>query len=266
MTTNKAGLISMVFCLCLAMEGLASDENREAEFAEEISKTLTLGKTVWLQAADQKFLALHAEAEKASGKGAVIILHDSGGHPDQQALMHTLRTVLPEHHWDTLALQMPLREIGADSDEYDALFPEAHARIDAGIQYLRQNGAETLVLVGYGLGALMAVSALNQKPMPHIKALVTISLPVPGTEIKAAQTLAFIKQIKIPMLDIYGELDQPDVVKSARKRRLAATENKDYRQVTINDEGHRYLHDEGLLVKRIYSWLTRSVDSSTSAK
>ena len=264
MKRNKAALASLVFCLAMSSGGQASDLKREAEFAEEISKTLTLGKIVPLEAAGQKFFALYTEAENADEKGAVMILHDSGGHPDQRELVHALRTVLPEHHWATLALQMPLREMGADNNEYYALFPEARERIESGIKYLRQNGAETLILAGYGMGGLMAVSALKQ-PMPDIKALVAISLPVPDTTIQAAETLEFIKQFKNPMLDIYGAQDVPEVVKSARDRRMAAKENKGFRQIKINDEGHRYLHDEGLLVKRIYSWLAQFVDHSTPA-
>lgn len=103
-------------------------------------------------------------------------------------------------------------------------------------------------------GGLMGVYALSEQAA-DIKALVTISLPVPATENKTAQTLELIKKIKIPMLDIYGALDVPDVTESARDRRLAAKENAGYRQIKIDDEGHAYLHDEGLLVKRIYSWL-----------
>jgi predicted alpha/beta-fold hydrolase len=258
---NKPVLLSAICGLFLNMAAGASDYQRETDFAEAISKTLTVGKIVWLEAEGRKFLALHTDTESAITKGAVIILHDSGGHPDQQQVVHSLRTVLPAHNWTTLALQIPIREIGAGNHEYYALFPEAHARINAGIQYLKQNGAETIVLVGYGLGGLMAVSALAQ-PMPDIKALVAISLPVPDTAIKTAQTLDFLKHIKSPLLDIYGGLDQPDVVASARDRRVAAQENTDYRQIRIDDEGHEYLHDEGLLVKRIYSWLARIADNA----
>jgi hypothetical protein len=47
---------------------------------------------------------------------------------------------------------------------------------------------------------------------------------------------------------------------------LAAKENMGYRQVKINDEGHAYLHDEGLLVKRIYSWLGVTVEAAPVAQ
>lgn len=251
-------LQSAVFALCMAGllsdVSLASDEKREAEFAESISNTLTIGKAVWLESEGKKFLGVYTETERTGGKGTVIILHDIGGHPNQQPLIYGLRTFLPEHHWTTLALQMPLREAGVEKEEYYALFPEAAARIQSGIDYAKNNGAENIVVVGYGLGGLMAAYALSEQA-EDVKALAAISLPVPATEDKVGQTLAFIKKIQMPMLDIYGALDVPDVTKSARERLLAAKDNTAYRQVKISDEGHAYLHDDGLLVKRVYSWL-----------
>ncbi|HEY8218508.1 MAG TPA: DUF3530 family protein [Methylobacter sp.] len=246
--------------LALCMSGLLSDAcwagdgKLEAEFAESISNTLTVGKAVWLESEGKKFLGVYTETERTGSKGTVIILHDIGGHPNQQQLIYGLRVFLPEHNWATLALQMPLREAGVEKEEYYPLFPEAAARIQAGINYAKNNGAENIVVAGYGLGGLMAAYALSEQAI-DIKALAAISLPVPAIEDKTAQTLELIRKIKIPMLDIYGALDVPDVTESARERRLAAKDNTGYRQIKISDEGHAYLHDEGMLVKRIYSWL-----------
>ncbi len=239
----------------------ASDQKREAEFADSINKTLVMGKAVWLESEGKKFLGLYSPTEKVDSKGTVIILHDMGGHPDQRQLIYGLRVFLPEHNWATLALQMPLRETGAGQDDYYGLFPEAAARIQAGIDYAKSNGAENIVAVGYGLGGLMGVYALSEQAA-DIKALVAISLPVPNTENKVAKTLELLNKIKIPVLDIYGALDVADVTESARDRRLAGKENQGYRQIKINDEGHAYLHDEGLLVKRIYSWLGVTVGAA----
>ncbi|MGZ4968612.1 MAG: DUF3530 family protein [Methylobacter sp.] len=259
---------SVVFALCvmhlLDSVCLAGDERREADFAERINNTLTTGKAVWLESEGKKFLGLYTEIEKIFGHGVAIILHDMDGHPDQRQLIQDLRVLLPEHHWATLSLQMPLREPGVEKEEYYGLFPEAAARISAGIDYVKGNGAKDVVVVGYGLGGLMGLYALSEQAM-NVKALVAISLPVSASENKTAQTLEFIKKVKIPILDIYGALDMPDVTESARERRLAAKDNTAYRQIKINDEGHAYLHDEGLLVKRIYSWLSAVGAAATSA-
>ncbi len=241
----------------------AGDEKREADFAESLNKTLAVGKVVWLEAKGKKFLSLYTEIEKINGNGMVIILHDIDGHPNQRQLIYGLRVSLPEHNWSTLALQMPLREAGVAKDEYYALFPEAAARIQAGISYAKNSGAQNIAVVGYGLGGLMGIYALSEQ-RAGIMSLVTISLPVPKTENKAGQTLDFIKKIDVPMLDIYGALDVSDVTGSARDRRLAAKENTAYRQIKINDEGHAYLHDEGLVVKRVYSWLTMTAASASN--
>lgn len=251
--------IFIICWLCLISNvGLSSDEKREADYAEGIDKTLALGKAVWLDSEGKKFLGLYTQTEKVSSKGTAIILHDIGGHPNQKPLVYDLRTFLPEHGWVTLSLQMPLREIGTEQEDYYALFPEAAARIQAGIHYAKENGATAIVVLGYGLGGLMAVYAISGQAV-DVNALVTISLPVPTTENQAAQTLELIKKINIPLLDIYGAVDVSDVTESARDRRLSAKENTGYRQIKINDEGHRYQHDEGLLVKRIYSWLEVAV-------
>lgn len=253
---TRIGLMAFMLCLMPLLGGvcLASDNKREAEFADSINKTLAIGKEVWLEAEGKKFLGLYTPTEKIDSKGTAIIIHDIGGHPDQKPLIYGLRIALPEHNWATLALQMPLREAGAEQEDYYALFAEATARIQAGISYAKDNGAKNIVIVGYGLGGLISVYAMSAQAL-EIKALATISLPVPKTDNNAAQTLDFIPKITLPMLDIYGALDLPEVTQSARDRRVAAKQNANYRQVKINDQDHIYLHDEGLLVKRIYSWL-----------
>lgn len=247
-----AGLV----CILAVTNAQATDGKRELEYAEEITKTLTVGQIVRLVSDQRRFLGIYTETERNVHEGAAIILHDKGGHPDQKPLVHELRTRLPRHKWATLSLQMPLRELGAGNEAYYALFPEIVPRIRAAIDYLTQAGTAEIVLVGHGLGGLMALYAEHQFPA-RFKAVVAIGLPVPNTQNTSAQTLEFIQRLKIPLLDIYGELDTSEVTGSALQRRLAGKENPFYRQIRITDEGRLYLHDEGLIVKRVYSWLRR---------
>lgn len=164
---------------------------------------------------------------------------------------------LPEHRWSTLSLQMPVREAGAPVGDYYALFPEARARIQAGIDYLMTGKDRNIVLISYGLGSLMALNYQSEHLASDVSAIAAISLPVPDNDSEAVQTLAFIDKTDIPLLDIYASLDLPEVVDSARKRRLAAKGNVSYRQVRIDDHSHQFQHDQGWLAKRIYSWLQR---------
>lgn len=237
-------------CLC-AVEVRATDIARETEFAEQIAKTLDNGEIVWLEAGGRRFLSIYTETEFPDSRNAAIVLHDQGGHPDQKPMMHALRNELARHRWSTLALQMPLRETGAGSEDYYALFPSATQRIGAAIDYLKREGVENIALVGYRLGALMALQAQEQFNR-SIKALALIGLPVPNSTHRAAGTLEFIKKTDLPMLDLYSGKDIPEIVGNAGKKRLAAKQNPNYRQVKLDD-------DEAMTVKRIYSWLTRTV-------
>lgn len=247
--------IGCVFCLCTALTCVASDEKREAQIAQDVQQTLNVGHAVWLDVGGKKVLGLRTDTTKSPSVGMIILLHDTGGHPNQQAVIKNLRAFFPEHHWATLSIQMPLREASAPVQDYYSLFPEAKTRLLEAIKFAKAEKAEKVVVIGYGLGGLMASYTLADMKTDDVDALVTISLPVPQTSEPQAQTLPLISKITLPMLDIYGENDMPDVVQNARDKKVTGKVNPHYRQVKIDNEGHLFLHDDGVLVKRIYSWL-----------
>ncbi len=249
-------LFSFFYCCCFSCILWASDFQRENQFADEIKKNIKLGSAIYLKSDNNKYLALYTETESLENKGTIILLHDQGQHPDRKRLIHALRAILPQHNWATLSLQMPVREFGAKSVDYYTLFPEAMQRIQTGVEYLQNSDTKNIVLLGYGMGSLMAVHFINESKTSAVKALVTISLPVPETNIQTAQTLSFLKNINIPVLDIYGTEDIPTVSDSTRKRRVAARNNPNYRQFKINQAGRSFQNHEDLLVKRVHSWLS----------
>lgn len=234
----------------------ATDIAREADFAERIIKTLGVGEIVWLQANERKFLTIYTETEYPDVKDAAIILHDKGAHPDRKPLIHGLRTELPKHRWSTLALQMPLREPGAEAEDYFALFVEATARLRAAISFLETKEYENIVIVGHGMGALMALQAQSAL-QDDIKALAAIDIPVTGNI--TTRAVKWIRQAELPVLDLLGGREIPNMAVSSAKRRLAAKDNAHYRQVSIHD-------DESMIVKRVYSWLRRTMDALASAE
>lgn len=244
----------LFFLVCLSSESVwASDQQRESEFAEMLRSPLTDGDQIWLQAGQQRFLALKREADFKESAGVAILLHDMGEHPDQKQVMHALRTILPRHRWTTLALQMPLREAGAQRRDYFALFDEADKRLQAAISYLHQNDQKHLALVGYGLGAMMAVDAIDRYKDDFV-GLVTISLPIPESHQQIFDGV--ISKLELPYLDIFAEYDWSETTDTANHRKLIAKKNDDYRQVKIDGDTHAYTQSHELLVKRIYSWLS----------
>ena len=251
----KGSLTLLLLWTLLLGQATASDLTREQENAAEIVKQPLIGKSLWLEAAGQRFFCLYTESDKTDNVQAAIILHDIGGDPDQKPLLHGLRTQLPQHNWTTLALQLPLREKSAAEADYFGLFAESQLRIRAAVEYLQKNGAKKIALIGYGLGALQAIYAVNEKP-EAIAAVAAISLPVPESDAPQAQSLAFIKNIALPLLDIYAEFDLPAVLNTAPQRRLAGKDNPVFWQVRIEGENHAYQQDYERLVKRVYSWLS----------
>ena len=229
------------------------------EYAEEIGSSYSTGKIVWLQAQKKQFLTLYTETEELDNLGTAIILHPMDGHPDQKKVINPLRTYLPAHNWATLSIQLPVLGIGAKKEAYYALFDDAKERIQVSIDFLRLAEVKNIVLVGYGLGGVMAVYFVKEGgAISEVDAIVTISLSVPDSEREEVQIVDFIGDIKQPFLDIFAEFDLPEVTDSARKRRIAGKASSAYRQFQIEGEGHLFQHDEGLLVKRVYSWINRT--------
>ncbi len=249
----KIRLFLILFAHVLQVQ--ASDIEREQRYAELVQQTLKTGDIVWLKHKERKFIALYTQTEQSKNLGTAIILHDQGGYPDQFPLIHQLRTELPAHRWASLSLQLPILEEGAPVGDYQSLRAETLARIEAAVNFLRQNQAEDIVLVGFGLGAIDALAYAAQNNA--IKALVLISTFVPADKQKQQQFITQLSALNIPILDIYAENDWLKTRLTARKRRLAGRDNADFRQIIMPDTGHAWRHAEVLLIKRVYSWLSR---------
>ena len=236
----------------------ASNELREMEYAEEIQASSLMGQVIWLDTKSRKFLGLYTETEEKENLGTAILLHPMDGHPDQKKIINPLRTYLPQHKWATLSIQMPVLGVAAKDDEYYALFDDAKNRIQSAVDYLDAAKVNNIVLIGYGLGGTMAVYYISENlAETKVKAIATISLFVPKSKQANVQVVEFIKKINQPFLDIFAEFDSPEVKYTARQRRIAGKENPEFRQFEIKGEGHLFQHDEGLLVKRVYSWINR---------
>jgi len=252
---NRALLLVIFFSYTAG--SWATNALRELEYAEEIESSISVGKMTWLQAKNQRFLALYTETEEKNNLGTAILLHSMDGHPNQERIIKPLRTYLPKHQWATLSLQMPVLGVGVKEQAYYVLFDDAKVRIQAAIDYLVAAKVKNIVLIGYRLGGMMAIYYVRESSdSDKVKAVVTLSISAPLTEQKQVQIIESITKIDKPFFDIFAEFDSPDVVKSARKRRVAGKMNPDYRQFEI--KGHLFKHDDELVVKRIYSWINRT--------
>ena len=121
------------------------DSQREADLTEALQQRIAIGRAVDLNADGMPFLGLYTESDKTDNRLAAIILHDVDGHPDYKPLIHELRTALPQRNIATLSIMLPLREAGADINDYFPLFEHGGHRIAAAIDYLKQQGSQQSV-------------------------------------------------------------------------------------------------------------------------
>ena len=97
MILRRFAQVSLTLCLCGALPCIASDEKREAAIAIDIQKTVNIGKAIWLQTPEKKFLSLYLNSSSPEHQSFVILLHDIGGNPNQELVVEKLRHFLPNH-------------------------------------------------------------------------------------------------------------------------------------------------------------------------
>lgn len=198
--------IALLLGMSLAVLALASDYAREKKWADEILPSVLVGDPVWLDGPGKhKFLGLYTEA--ANAKGAVILGHGIGVHPDW-GLISMLRQNLAEKGYTTLSIQFPVMAADAKADAYAPTFDDAAARLAKATAFLKQKGYAKIAIVSHSLGCRMSYRYLSGKPDEAIKTWVAISSP--GAEDWS--------RLKLPVLDLYGQNDLPGVLQNARVR------------------------------------------------
>jgi pimeloyl-ACP methyl ester carboxylesterase len=234
----------------------ASDLAKEKRWADQIVDALITGEAEWLPVGELKVLSIYTPSEVEPARGAAIILHGIGVHPDWPDVIHPLRTRLPEAGWATLSVQMPILPNEASGTDYLPLLPEVPARINAAIVFLQEQGFEHVVLIAHSLGTVMSSYYLTQQPTKAVQAFVGISMSEIGTDPRMSN-VAMLKNITIPVLDIYGSLDEAHVRDYVQQRQQSATSasNSDYRQVEIKDANHFYNGKDNALLAVIEKWL-----------
>jgi pimeloyl-ACP methyl ester carboxylesterase len=159
-------------------------------------------------------------------KTGVILLHGRGGNPDGAVVGFLRKTLNRAGYW-TLSLTNPIPKAGDEFPNYVAdlgaenyVFPEAAARVRAGMAALKERGVEACVLLGFSMGGRLMAAFLaggDQGPLP-VKGLIALSIGVNGTgPLNTANTLG---RVAVPMIDVCGEGDA-DVAGSLDKRQAA---------------------------------------------
>ena len=230
-----------------AIPAAAQDYAREGRWADEVVPAIVVGDATWLEtSAGRKFLAIHAPA--ANPKGAVVIVHGIGVHPDH-GVIGVLRSRLADLGWSTLSIQMPVQAADARSEAYyPALFPEAADRIARAGAWLGARGERKIALVTHSLGSWMANEYFDTEARTPYAAWACLGLT-------GGYSLSTWFSPR-PILDVYGEKDLEPSVSAAWRRRLTlASAPEGSRQVMIPAADHFYAGREDELARVIATWL-----------
>jgi len=230
------------------------DFEREARLADEIVDVILDGEPEWLEADGREFLSIFTEAEDSAV--AVMILHGRGFHPDWADTVSPLRVGLVERGYSTLSLQMPVLPKDAKYYDYVPIFHYAHARIEAGIRFLRDNGNWRVVLLAHSCGVHMAMDWIRAKNDKNIDAF--IGLGMGATDYQQPMHQAFpLDWMHIPVLDLYGEKDYPAVIRLApgRKEMIDGIGNDKSRQMVLPGADHYFTDQGDALVSTVADWL-----------
>lgn len=251
----------LIFGLYLLIStSYASDMEKEKRWAEQIVDSIMVGDANWLTVGKNKILSIYTENTTEKAIGGAIVLHGSGVHPNWDQVIRPLRSQLPDYGWATLSVQLPVLGNDAQYQEYIPLFKEVAPRIRAAVTFMKSKGIKNIVIVAHSLGSSMAANYLANKHDPAIRAFVAIGAS--GTLYKEDNVgyLASLKNIKVPVLDIYGSNDLASVLKSTQAKEDVAHQagNKNYSQVQVPGANHFFDNKNAVLVKQVRGWLAKN--------
>jgi len=255
---NKIVLYLLTVAIVVTNAGVsASDIKKEKRWADQIVDSIMTGEPEWLNANNQKFLAIYTANTTDKSLGAAIILHGVGAHPNWVDVVQPLRTQLPDYGWHTLSIQMPILPNDADLSAYVPLFSEIAPRINAAIDYLQKKDIGTIILIGHSMGATMAGYFMANNDHPAVKALVSIGATGNLFKDPERDYIQSLKKIKKPILDVSGSDDLPDVVKTKSLKATTAKKagNINYQQVEIKDANHFLVGKETEMLEAIGKWI-----------
>lgn len=225
---------------------------------QEIIDYIMIGDAVMLTdaVADHDFLSIYTPSVIKPVKGAIIIMHGRGHHPDWPELVHPLRTGLPEFGWNTLSIQTPVLSNDASFYDYLDITAEFHPRINAAIKFLQQHKIKNIILLAHSCSVHMAVDWLHEHPNSGVNAFIGVGMGSSDAGQPMREPFP-LQDIKIPVLDIRGEDDYPAVIMQApnRWKRIQQAGNKKSAQQIVENSDHYFTARGDALLVKIVEWL-----------
>ena len=254
--TRLVIVMALLLLVTVSRAGSVSDTAKEKRWADQITDQLIVGEPVWLAADGHRFLAIYTPAETASTRGTVLLVHGIGAHPDWPQVIQPLRSGLSERGWQSLSLQMPLPPEGIDTAGRAALLREGGDRLQTALVWLEGKGMTPVTLIAHSRGGVDALHFVTTHDSTPIVSLVLVGTNGDYDDVPDdVGPLQSLREIKLPVLDIYGENDHENVIKTAPDRRKAAAANPGFQQLKVPGADHFFDGEETPLLAEVARWL-----------
>jgi len=252
---NNNILLGLVAVLLFSVEATASDLAKEQRWREQVADSIMDGEEVDVMVDGRGVFSIYTEAAEDSTKG-MIIAHGIGVHPNWDQVILPIRVQMAERGWHTLSIQMPILKNEAEAKDYFKIYPEAGPRLEAAEKFLQDRGIKNWVYVGHSMGSQMIALYLSKQSPAQARGFVAIGMNAAQDDpvVNAANSL---KNIKLPVLDLYGSEDLDYVLSSAEKKRLAATHNNAYTQKMVKGANHFFDGKNDELIEIVEDWSSK---------
>lgn len=247
-------ILAFLFTTVFASVSLASDYAKEQRWIDEVADSIIDGDVEMLEVNGREVFSIYTEADENPKSRAIIVIHGIGAHPNWAQVVQPIRVDMTQNGWHTLSVQMPILANGTDGAEYAPLFDDVGPRIEAAIKFLKQNDMQEIVLVAHSMGAAMSAYYLSKNSDSAISRFIAVGLNAKQKNPKMNGSNS-IKSIKIPMLDLYGSVDLPQVLETAKPRADAGKHNKQFSQQVVSGANHFFDDKNAELLDAVNNWL-----------
>jgi len=237
------------------------DFEREDRMIGEIEDSVMDGDVEYLPLEnDKEVFSIYMEPDADKPKGGVILLHSRGYHANWSSTIKPLRIGLADKGWHTLSVQMPVLDKNAKYYDYVPIFPYAHERIDAALNFYKQRGIDNIILIGHGCGAHMSMSYIDKYGDDKISAYIGVGMGATDYKQKIVKQFPLDKMLT-PVLDVFAENDFPGVIRLSESRQglMDIIANAKSEQIVIKSADHYYKEDSAVkaLTDTIDNWLNK---------